>query len=712
MIKQLTLTNFRKHECTSLSFGPGLTAIRGLNESGKTTLTEAITYALFGSKALRTPLADTVTWGKPESSLQVSLTLEVGGKDYLFTRGKSGAEALDGSGTVIVTGQNDVSNYTSHLLGVDVQAASRLMMASQNGLRGALEQGPKATAQAIEELADFDLFDRLIERMQEKLLLGSPALLEGRMKQAEETLANTPDPVKPDAKGTEAAVALHEVAIAQNNATIAEIEPKLLELSSRVDRAEVAQRMHEGIVNDLRRANEQRDLHVEQRKANEVKAARVVDEAEIAALRDQVRDAEAHNKRLALYGAFEICQTLYQNWARSNPVWEGDKASFDAEIKAVSDSLQTARKQKADLEGDIKALHSQRITASACGLCGKDVSELPQVIEKNAELTRLVGEAAALVSQLSQDIAEKAETLADLEVVRAQDSKMSRELTGFSDLQYDHSTVPPTVSWVGAVPVAASAEDCKGRLDELENLKVGVASATAKVSALTDSLTEDDDRIARLEAQLIEYPAVGDVSDLKKEVQDLANAKGHSSFSNSELTREIEGLRRILQQAEMEFNAASDRKAAAAAQVTQARAELDELAFNNTLLKKIRGARPIIADKLWALILTSASSLFSSSRGEKSVVSKSSDGFSVNGQAVESLSGSTLDLLGLSIRISLIKTFLPCCPFLILDEAAANMDEARTRAMLALVVSANFSQSILVTHEDISESVADNLVYL
>jgi ABC-type transport system involved in cytochrome bd biosynthesis fused ATPase/permease subunit len=79
---------------------------------------------------------------------------------------------------------------------------------------------------------------------------------------------------------------------------------------------------------------------------------------------------------------------------------------------------------------------------------------------------------------------------------------------------------------------------------------------------------------------------------------------------------------------------------------------------------------------------------------------------------VEAYSGSTIDSLGLAIRVALVRTFLPTAPFLILDEPAAACSEARTDNMLGFVVGCGFPQVLLVTHEDVSESVADHIITL
>src|SRR2546426_9547467 len=52
-LRRLRLLNFRQHADTELEFGPGITGIIGPNGSGKTTILEAIAWALYGAQAVR-----------------------------------------------------------------------------------------------------------------------------------------------------------------------------------------------------------------------------------------------------------------------------------------------------------------------------------------------------------------------------------------------------------------------------------------------------------------------------------------------------------------------------------------------------------------------------------------------------------------------------------------------------------------------------------
>ena len=198
MLGKAVLQNFRQHEQLEVTFTKGLNVVRGANEVGKSTIIEAVLYALFGTPALRESLDATVTWGKDAKSLKVSVEIEdQSGQVYTFTRSKGGAE-VQKDGTVFVTGQKEVSAFAATVLGADVKTASNLMLSNQKGLRGVLDEGPKATSQVIESLANFDLFDTILEAATEKLSLGSTAPLVSRIELLKQQLEALPDVVKPD----------------------------------------------------------------------------------------------------------------------------------------------------------------------------------------------------------------------------------------------------------------------------------------------------------------------------------------------------------------------------------------------------------------------------------------------------------------------------------------------------------------------------------
>jgi ABC-type transport system involved in cytochrome bd biosynthesis fused ATPase/permease subunit len=106
------------------------------------------------------------------------------------------------------------------------------------------------------------------------------------------------------------------------------------------------------------------------------------------------------------------------------------------------------------------------------------------------------------------------------------------------------------------------------------------------------------------------------------------------------------------------------------------------------------------------------SKYFSDIRGTPSVFSRGEDGFMVDGHKVSSLSGSALDALGLAIRMALPRTFLPNARFLVLDEPAAAADDNRETNMLGVIATYDADQVILVTHSDLADSFAAQVIRL
>jgi len=138
--------------------------------------------------------------------------------------------------------------------------------------------------------------------------------------------------------------------------------------------------------------------------------------------------------------------------------------------------------------------------------------------------------------------------------------------------------------------------------------------------------------------------------------------------------------------------------------------DIEAIGFNNSLLKKMRAIKPAVTDHLWGSVLAAVSQFFTQLRGEASVVTKDSDGFKVNGASVKSLSGSTLDVLAVAVRVALTKTFIPNTTMLVLDEPGAGCDKSRMASLLGFLSSVGFKQVILASHDELSEAVSDNVI--
>lgn len=706
MIEKLTLTNFRKHEDLVLDFVAGLNVVRGSNEAGKSTLQEAVVYCLFSSKALRTNFADVVTWGHPESSLKVELTLSLAGRRLTFTRGKTGAEVIE-DGQVIVTGQNEVSSYAANLLGCDGTAAANLMIASQNAMRGSLEQGPKATAAMIEQLADFDLFDTLLERMQAGLVLGAPATFEARVADAQAQLDGFVPVPAPDASA-------HAAWLSDNSATADAVKVKLAEYLQPAARAaeklrdEVVQatRDHDDAAEELWRAEKTQADHAQQLHGLQAQAATAVSLTDIAAAKLNLAQLEQAAGDVALH-------KLLKALPPCDHEFEGNSEAFAAWMAERQNTLQQNKDARAQAVASTRVLEAGIVSASVCGFCDQDVSAFPEVAEKNAriqsEIAALAVEIKALTESLPDIETEIVAGLAIGNVVR-QMQKTLLQLNGKVTIDTDFT--PVRVSWIGKAPEVVDTLKAAQAVIRLEAEAAQIQKAAAKAEAMALIVADDGVKLDQAQQRAARYPRPADADALYRSYLDAHQEMRGAELALQDLAEALAQKKNEVNNALAIHNAQRSEQARMEETLAKVKADLADLAFNNALLKKVRAARPIIADKLWNTVLAAVSTMFSQMRGEPSVVSKDGGGFKVNGQPIEALSGSTLDILGLSIRTALVKTFIPHAPFLLLDEAAAACDEDRTGALLGFIAGSGFEQVLLVTHDSASEAIADNVIQL
>lgn len=707
MINSITLTNFKRHESLAISFEPGFTAIRGNNEQGKSTVLLAIAYALFGTKAIPDSLDDTVTWGKPTSSLRVDIEFTLDGVSYKLRRSKASCQ-LDYSDQT-VTGQTEVTAFVARLLKVDAGAAARLTIANQSAIRGALEAGPKATTELIERLSEFDQIDNLIELMQEKLTLGSTAGVVAATDSAKadlaraEALAVPVDLVQAQdqilaARGVwkyaEGVTAGCEV----NEGLLQEAHSKLREMAVRRD----------GLSRDVTKAREVQRAAQTRLDALVAPVEPTNVDARVTALQKQIADAEQADHIASVFSKVRpyLSEPKIATFEGSHEDLRTEIANTETLVRSHADKVITLR-------GDIKLLEAT-LTHGTCTFCGKDFSGVPEVALRNADTTRKLEEAD---SSLTLEVRAHRDGVIDLGLLKdvlEADIKVANVLAAAGDLaEYvDLKVLPRYLKWngpeVGAtVDVGALRRDIKA----LQEAVVNFARARAQRDAALSAVVVADAAVAAAQFELSKSPEVA-MGDAQKDLDDARDATRAARKSEAEAKSLMEGFEAGLRDQQTAYAHAVKEVRRATERVETLGKDLETLEFNNALLKRVRVCRPLLADKLWTLVLAASSSYFSDIRGVKSRVTKDSDGFQIDGHPVSSMSGSTLDALGLAIRVALVRTFLPSSPFLVLDEPSSAMDGDRTGNMLGFLSKIGFNQIILVTHEDLSETVADHIITL
>ena len=710
MIKYVKLRFFRKHEDATFELTQGLNALRGPNEHGKSTIIEGICYALFGSRALRDTLAETVTWGHKESELRVEMLLTQAGVDYLFTRSKSGAEVNYGSSKVV--GQNEVTAFASQLLGCDAKTANALMLASQNGLRGALDEGPAAVSGLMSKLADFDLIDRLVEAAQGNLVLGAegPAREKLEAAKARVTALEQSEP-------TGAKVEFFADLVQQAQQKLADLE---------ADQPRVAA-VAEGCRSALDRAtasNLERVRKLESRSGAVAALART--KASIDAVQQKLLakpDPEALvslDQQIEQAKQLDAARAVHARISGLNPYpavyWEGSQADFLCALYAAREAADTAKFAEHRLKISLETQRKKRITSDKCPTCGRASMNDEHVAKHNADVEAEVKDIEAQLAKATAKKEAAVTELAEMEALQRSAAKFDEVAASLVDCTLPEVKIytdkyPPCIKWSGSSPSPVDLKGLQEKRKQLVAAQHEAARAEGELKVLQESLASQEEAIVKLDSEISALPEV-DLTPLNEAYAEASNALSALINEIAQTSVLVQGYRQQQAAAEQEIETYKADLQSSRNLVELCEAELQQLIRNNLLLAKLRKLKPAITDYLWGQVLAAVSNFFTQLRGESSVVTKTAQGFRVNDHSISSLSGSTLDVLALAIRVALTKTFIPGASFIVLDEPAAGCDVSRTGGLLGFLASIGFSQTILASHDELSESVADRVILL
>jgi DNA repair exonuclease SbcCD ATPase subunit len=712
MLKSITTKNFKKLASGHFDFTPDLNIICGDNAKGKTTVTQALMFALFGVKAVPGSADKIPTWGEKDCEVIVVMA------QYTIIRTLKNCKVLVDN-TPVATGNSVCSAYIEeNITGTDLKGFRMLNWSAQGETSALLTIGSTQLQRDVERFSGVEFIDEMIklagtdlrdlkrdtDSFSESRVTSSAAEIESRTKEvtAEHAeLAKNIAEEEDDSAKTTASKAIsqrhleageqgnqkaeqntRDIAVAENTLGSAIASEALYSATAKSLAAELA---------ELGEIASEEDL--DQRERNNNKA--IATNTEIARVKESsekfkevlgnckagiINDNELSNK---VTKAKAVVDQLREDYAKISPEAKSAQSLVTATEQALASGVCSACKQSIVSE-ESKAAHVEELQSA------KD--SLKPLLAKLAEI---------------EDKAAIAKPIFD-----AEEQDYDTYYKGWHKRQLDWEE---RIAENDAYLETAIWTDTGAESKLLQNDRKSQTLATSLQKQINDNAA----KLASAE------------EGIKAANADLAQLHGLSLPVVGQLA--LQTLRDEIKQFEVDFNQSRDLINGAKIQLSEMATEIkelgkalaDELEFQEKLgkvktlsdfVQYLKDSRSRFLTSVWANILGAASGFLMQStnnsitalmRSEKEGFMYCEDGVFA---PVESASGMQRGFIGVAVRLALAKSLRSSCALVVLDEPTEAMrEEPAMRLSGALLGN---EQVLMVTHRESDKGVATNIVEL
>lgn len=733
-LRNLTLRNYRVFESLDLEVPGGLVGIYGANGAGKSSLLEAMTWALYGRA--RTPKQGIATTGTTGECL-VELGFDHDEHHYVIRRTISGMNhtvkaRVTTAGAVVADGPTEVARYVRALLGMDEHAFRSSVFAEQKQLAAFSDHTADHRRRLvlsllgitpIEKARDEARVDaRAAEKDYSRLTAALPDTDE-LMAKDEEAKALVERLTEQVAKATTE----HDTAVARRKALDAKVrasedarrEDAVIRANGKAARAD-----RDAAVARLAELEKER-ADIESSRARIAELERVVtgfdDEtvtARLATLTETVRRLE---QVLGLQTKSTDAPDLAPD---PSPVRQAeDRASSAAAALAAAKAAFQAATNAVNAAKKKLTAASALADGSPCPTCGQDIRGGATAVRDHFSGEHDEAVEAARTTSLAVEAAEEAVRQANAALAAQRKTFASAE-AAWEKSRTHRVALEQARAALDAIGGSTSliADDLRNEADDLRRRQRLVTDGRQELQRLAgrrERLTLLDKEKADASARLADADARR--QSLRKALDGLAfDQTAHEVLlvEAATLERTADEALQTVRRLEGHLNAAVRDRAGISARIEQGneqRARLGDLATRAIVLGRtaelLNGFRQAVVASVGPRLSTQASELFQLLTGGDY------DGLRIDPETYEiqvidqgvsysttRFSGSEVDLANLALRVAISEQVRfqagGQIGLLVLDEALASLDGDRKDRMLAALtqLSARFRQILVVTH--------------
>src|SRR5438445_811382 len=643
---RLRLVNFRQHADTELEFGPGITGIIGPNGSGKTSILEAIAWALYGVQAVRGDKDSIRRLGaKGRAGVEVDLEFRLGAHEYRVKRGLSTA-VLHQDGQVIANSLKAVTDKLERTLGMTHDEFFNTYFTGQKELAVMAALGKTERAAFLSRVLGYERLREAQERVRE--VRNGVAALEGLQRET-------------------ATRRTEEAQLAELARNIRMLERRLTELGDvpeSLTRADAAAReLHERLEAVERVAEEERTLWVRDRQYAETKRTELLKQyEEVKEQRDQI-------VKLGPQGTCPTCKRPL------GPEYAGVLALLDAQLEVIT--------------GDGKYFRQrlEQLAQSPAKLLAAE-TERDRVLEESRR-------ASARAGELRAQVEERDRASAELVGARRRASDLERRLTA-RPAGYDparHDAVRAELAKLEPVALEAAALEERARraerlVQDAEHAEHQLSAGERRVRELTDAVRAEGFSDAEYRQAKDRYDRA--VGALREAELAVVEARGELNRAEDDLA---EAKRRVAERAQRE-------RQIAAFKARQRLHNEPDRAFSDLRGELNARMRPEIAELASGFLADLTDGRYDELELTEDYTLTILEG----GVPKPVISGGEEDIASLVLRLAISQMIAERAgqplSLLVLDEIFGSLDEARRLHVVGLLrrLADRFPQVILITH--------------
>ena len=683
MIKDILLKDFIAHRNTKLEFCKGITIFVGHNGSGKSSIIDAVTFALFG-KHTRKSNKNLIRRGANSAMVQMHFTLN--SREFLATRGLNGGGVQpfsqfsfvsDGDKTLnrpIVGGERkqfgeSMSSEIAKVLGLDYEKLRVAAVVQQGELVRLVEAQPKEFKELLNGLIGIDRLDSAYETMRD-VIVGFRDRLRDETGYTDQELTKVEEVVRKK-----------EIELKQSESVQAEFEDERSMLHNKVRQIEQEIETMEPILLQVRELQTREEFIV--RHVNE---RRSLISTEVSKLERVVREAASSIQLLKRKDEVDMRLQMTRS-----------------EIDEVESKIGENEGASGELRGFLECAGKLQVVDGKCPVCNSPVTKVNDMFD---------------TSHVQAEIRVKVEEKSKLQVVKVKLKKEEQRL-------------------------AEEEKKISAAEKFLANNSISSAGEIARLEADLNSMQQD---LARLPDEIVKAGddpfkiAIDDPSrSLAKEIillREHVRGFKHQQYSNAKLekTNISQRLQDINRKIGLHQKTIEDARSA----IDSGRKAIEQLHMASEFIKTLDKIRSVIFNRdgmvgislrSWALgVISQKASEYASffnigiSRVELAEQAREIEITCYGRQGeidVDSLSGGEKVAVALALRLGIAYMMgSNKLDFVILDEPTTHLDEERRKALVKIISEAfregagPLAQLIIITHDsDIFEDSTVDQVF-